>query len=57
MAVLTAFITRNLLAGGTGYKSDWDGVGEEYKDLDGLYSTYNTDNPKPTDDANSDGNK
>ena len=53
----TAFITRNLLAGGTGYKSDWDGVGEEYKDLDGLYSTYNTDNPKPTDDANSDGNK
>ena len=53
----TAFITRNLLAGGTGYKSDWDGVGEEYKDLDLLYSTYNTDNPQPTDDANSDGNK
>tara|TARA_A100001035_G_C27777370_1_gene499757 strand:+ start:698 stop:1837 length:1140 start_codon:yes stop_codon:yes gene_type:complete len=25
----TAFITRNLLAGGTGYKSDWDGVGEQ----------------------------
>ena len=25
----TAFITRNLLAGGTGYKQDWDGVGEQ----------------------------
>tara|TARA_B100000214_G_scaffold317220_1_gene251023 strand:- start:45 stop:527 length:483 start_codon:yes stop_codon:yes gene_type:complete len=53
----TAFITRNLLAGGTGYKSDWDGVGEEYKDLDQLMTQYNTDNPQPTDDANSDGNK
>tara|TARA_B100001989_G_scaffold253042_1_gene237670 strand:- start:3213 stop:4352 length:1140 start_codon:yes stop_codon:yes gene_type:complete len=25
----TAFITRNLLAGGTGYKQDWDGVGDQ----------------------------
>ena len=25
----TAFITRNLLAGGTGYKENWDGKGED----------------------------
>lgn len=51
----TAFITRNLLAGGTGYKSDWDGVGEQ-SDMDQLLTQFNTDNPKPEDDANSDGN-
>ena len=28
----TALITRNMLAGGTGYKSDWDGVGDEAGD-------------------------
>ena len=31
----TALITRNMLAGGTGYKSNWDGVGEEAFDQNG----------------------
>ena len=33
----TAFITRNLLAGGTGYKQDWDGVGEQSEN----FATFN----------------
>ena len=45
----TAFITRNLLAGGTGYKSDWDGVGENSGVMDNLITQYNTDNPDNTD--------
>ena len=30
----TALITRNMLEGGTGYKSDWDGVGEKAEGMD-----------------------
>lgn len=30
----TALITRNMLFGGTGYKADWDGVGEKAEGMD-----------------------
>ena len=30
----TALITRNMIEGGTGYKSDWDGVGEKAEGMD-----------------------